>query len=63
MTKEATEQLVNTARENHSFRYTQLNEENRMNLKVGLTYACLNFKKLVFLQYFISKPTNTFPYL
>ena len=44
--KETIERLFGTAKENHGFRYTQMYGKARMKMKVGLTYACLNLKKL-----------------
>lgn len=44
--KETIERLFGTAKEHHGFRYTQLIGKARMNMKVGLTYTCLNLKKL-----------------
>ena len=44
--KETIERLFGTAKENHGFRYTQMYGKARMVMKVGLTYACLNLKKL-----------------
>ena len=44
--KETIERLFGTAKENHGFRYTQMYGKARMEMKVGLTYACLNLKKL-----------------
>ncbi len=44
--KETVERLFGTAKEHHGFRYTQLKGKARMDMKVGLTYACLNLKKL-----------------
>ena len=44
--KETIERLFGTAKEYHGFRYTQLIGKARMNMKVGLTFACLNLKKL-----------------
>lgn len=44
--KETIERLFGTAKENHCFRYTQMIGKARMEMKVGLTYACLNLKKL-----------------
>lgn len=43
--KETIERLFGTAKEHHGFRYTQLIGKARMQMKVGLTYACLNLKK------------------
>lgn len=44
--KETIERLFGTAKENHGFRYTQMYGKARMEMKVGLTYACMNLKKL-----------------
>ena len=44
--KETIERLFGTAKENHGFRYTQLVGKARMEMKVGLTFACMNLKKL-----------------
>ena len=44
--KETIERLFGTAKENHCFRYTQMIGKARMEMKVGLTYTCLNLKKL-----------------
>ena len=44
--KETIERIFGTAKEHHGFRYTQLKGKARMEMKVGLTYACLNLKKL-----------------
>lgn len=44
--KETIERLFGTAKENHGFRYTQMYGKARMEMKVGLTFACLNLKKL-----------------
>ena len=44
--KETIERLFGTAKENHGFRYTQMFGKARMEMKVGLTYACMNLKKL-----------------
>ena len=40
------ERLFGTAKENHGFRYTQMIGKARMEMKVGLTFACMNLKKL-----------------
>ncbi len=47
--KETIERLFGTAKEHHGFRYTQQKGKARMAMKVGLTFACLNLKKLAFL--------------
>lgn len=44
--KETIERLFGTAKENHGFRYTQMFGKARMEMKVGLTYTCMNLKKL-----------------
>ena len=44
--KETIERLFGSAKENHGFRYTQMYGKARMEMKVGLTYACMNLKKL-----------------
>ncbi|MGN8739551.1 transposase [Bilifractor sp. HCP3S3_D3] len=44
--KETIERIFGTAKENHGFRYTQMYGKARMNMKVGLTFACMNLKKL-----------------
>lgn len=45
--KETIERLFGTAKEHHGFRYTQMIGKARMEMKVGLTFACLNLKKLI----------------
>ena len=44
--KESIERLFGTAKENHGFRYTQMYGKARMEMKVALTYACINLKTL-----------------
>jgi hypothetical protein len=44
--KETIERLFGTAKENHGLRYTQYIGKARMEMKVGLTFTCLNLKKL-----------------
>jgi transposase len=44
--KETIERLFGTAKEHHGFRYTQMIGKAKMEMKVGLTFACLNLKKL-----------------
>jgi transposase len=44
--KETIERLFGTAKESHGFRYTQMIGKARMEMKVGLTFACMNLKKL-----------------
>lgn len=45
--KETIERNFGTAKEHHAMRYTQLVGKNKMNMKVGLTFTCMNMKKLV----------------
>jgi hypothetical protein len=44
--KDTIERLFGTAKENHGLRYTQYKGKARMEMKVGLTFTCLNLKKL-----------------
>ncbi len=44
--KETIERLFGTAKEFHGFRYTHLRGKARMEMKVALTFACMNLKKL-----------------
>lgn len=44
--KETIERVFGTAKENHSFRYTQMIGQARMEMKTALTFACMNLKKL-----------------
>lgn len=44
--KETIERIFGTAKENHGFRYTQMFGKARMKMKAGLTFACMNLKKL-----------------
>ena len=44
--KETIERVFGTAKENHGFRYTQMYGKARMTMKVALTYAAMNLKKL-----------------
>lgn len=49
--KETIEILFGTAKENHGFRYTQMYGKARMQMKVGLTFASMNLKKLANMLY------------
>ena len=49
--KETIERIFGTAKENHGFRYTQMYGKARMQMKVALTFACMNLKKLANIQY------------
>ena len=44
--KETIERIFGTAKENHGMRYTQMFGKARMEMKIGLTFACMNLKKL-----------------
>ena len=44
--KETVELRFGTAKENHGFRYTQMIGKARMEMKVGLTFAYINLKRL-----------------
>ena len=44
--KETIERIFGTAKEYHGFRYTQMYGKARMEMKAGLTFACMNLKKL-----------------
>ncbi len=48
--KETIERIFGTAKENHGFRYTQMYGKARMTMKVALTFACMNLKKLARMQ-------------
>ncbi len=49
--KETIERLFGTAKEHHGFRYTQMIGKAKMEMKVSLTFACLNLKKLAKILY------------
>lgn len=42
--KETIERIFGTAKENHGFRYTQMFGKTRMEMKAGLTFACMKLK-------------------
>ena len=48
--KETIERIFGTAKENHGFRYTQMYGKARMRMKVALTFACMDLKKLAKIQ-------------
>ena len=58
--KETIERLFGTAKENHGFRYTQMYGKTRMEMKVGLTFACMNLKKLAKIIHKRSMKNGTF---
>ena len=45
--KETIERIFGTAKEHHGMRYTQQIGKEKMAMKVGMTFTCLNIKKLV----------------
>ncbi len=45
--KETVERVFGTAKEQHGLRYTMMVGKARMEMKVGLTFMCMNLKKLV----------------
>lgn len=44
--KQTIERIFGTAKEHHGMRYTQMLGKAKMSMKVGLTFACMNMKKL-----------------
>lgn len=44
--KETIERIFGTAKEYHGMRYTQQIGNEKMAMKTGLTFACMNMKKL-----------------
>ena len=44
--KETIERIFGTAKEYHGMRYTQFIGKARVAMQVGLTFACMNMKKL-----------------
>ena len=56
--KETIERNFGTAKEHHGMRYTQLKGKALMAMKVGLTFACMNMKKLANI---MAIQTNTGP--
>ena len=44
--KETIERCFGTTKEHHGMRYTQRIGNEKMRMKVGMTFACLNMKKL-----------------
>lgn len=47
--KETIERIFGTAKETHGFRYTQMYGKAAMRMKAGLTFACMNLKKLAYM--------------
>ena len=44
--KETIESVFESAKEQHGFQYTQYIGNARMNMKAGVTFACMNIKNL-----------------
>ncbi|MBP3815633.1 MAG: IS1182 family transposase [Firmicutes bacterium] len=57
--KETIERIFGTAKEHHAMRYTQQVGKEKMAMKAGLTFACMNMKKLANI---LSKRPKTGPY-
>jgi len=59
--KETVERLFGTAKEDHLMRYTNMIGIARMRMKVGLTYTCMNLKKLAKMiqKYGLKKPVSS----
>ena len=61
--KETIERIFGTAKEAHGFRYTQMYGKARMRMKVGLTFACMNLKKLAKILFRKKHPGSNRPIL
>jgi hypothetical protein len=59
--KETIERIFGTAKEYHGFRYAQMYGKARMIIKAGLTFACMNLKKLAGLLEKRGRPDGTPP--
>ena len=59
--KETIERIFGTAKEYHGLRYTHMYGKARMNMKVSLTYACMNLKKLAKMLKMKGKPDGNGP--
>ena len=60
--KETVERIFGTAKEHHGFRYTQYIGKARMEMKAGLTFACMNLKKLAKILAMRNKKSLSFIY-
>lgn len=58
--KETIERNFGTAKEHMGMRYTQMTGKEKMSMKIGLTFACLNMKKLVKILELRDKNTSAF---
>ena len=45
--KETIERIFGTAKEHHGMRYTNQIGKEKMAMKVGMTFTCINIKKLI----------------
>ncbi|MEE0742558.1 MAG: IS5/IS1182 family transposase, partial [Emergencia sp.] len=52
-----------TAKEHHGMRYTQMKGKEKMVMKVGLTFACLNMKKLANMLYERERKNGRFSHI
>ena len=61
MRKETIERDFGTAKEHHAMRYTQMRGKEKMSMKVAMTFACMNMKKLAGIVWKnkTSKPNDT----
>lgn len=48
--KETIERVFGTAKEHHNLRYTNMTGMARMKMKVGITFTCMNLKKLAMMK-------------
>lgn len=60
--KEIIERLFDNEKEFHGFRYTNVIDKARMNMKVGLTFVCLNLKKLATMMWKKNRGSSVFTY-
>ena len=61
--KETIERQFGSAKEYHSFRYTNMKGKAKMDMKAALTFACLNMKKLALMMYRIDPNKEIFTHL
>ncbi len=59
--KETIERVFGTAKEHHNMRYTNQVGKEKMSMKVGLTFSCLNMKKLVNMLSYREKERQNIP--
>jgi hypothetical protein len=58
--KETIERIFGTAKEHHGFHYTPYIGKARMEMKTGLTFACMNLKKLAKILAMRSRTSRSF---